>query len=186
MAQTLVPRESAEYFEILSEIFADFVHKSAPAHESNGSGDITPSLVQCLQYIYQHGPSSIRRIASGLSVSLPAASQLVDRLVQKELVTREHSLEDRRLAKVDLTKAGRQIVLGTRKARSEWLHDILDKMPEENKKALVKGLEEFVEVALESTGHFEEACAHCGIDHLAFCIVSKVRAATTGKPMEEF
>ena len=181
----MVPRNSVEYLEILSSVFAELVRKEA-VHEVRSADDVTPSLVQCLQYIYLHGPSSIRRIAAGLSITVPAASQLVDRLVQKNLVTREHRPEDRRFAKVDLTDSGRTLVGEARAARMAWLREIAAKMPEDRRAALVNSLEEFIRAALEARGNVDEACVRCGIDHLAFCVVNKVRMSAAGEPVVEF
>ena len=186
MPQTLLARESAEYVEILSEVFAEIVRKSTIPSESTASADVTQSLVQCLQYVYLHGLSPVGKIASGLDVSIPAASQLVDRLVQKSLVSRQHSDKDRRLARVELTDKGRRIVLENRDARLKWLRDILMRMPENNRKALVDSVECFIQAALETTGNFGEACVRCGIDHLAFCVVNKSCKEATGKSMQEY
>lgn len=186
MSQTTVPRESTEYLEILSDVFAELIRKAATTYETHGPGEITPSLAQCLQYIYLHGPSPIRKIAAGLSVSDPAASQLVDRLVQRNLVTREHSKEDRRLARISLTDEGLTLVEEARAARIQWLREILDKMPAERRSNLVDTLEEFIKLALEARGQVDEACVRCGIDHLAFCVVSRVHAQATGEPLEDY
>jgi DNA-binding MarR family transcriptional regulator len=186
MSQITLPRDSAEYLEILSDVFAEIVRKAAAARENHGAGEVTHSLAQCLGYIYLHGPSSIRKIAAGLSITVPAASQLVDRLVHKGLVVREHSREDRRLARVDLTDEGRAVVADARSARMAWLREILDRMSPERRSALVDSLEEFIRIALEAGGHVDEACVRCGIDHLAFCIVGRTHATTTGEPLEEF
>jgi len=185
MSQTVLPRDSVEYLEILSDVFAELVRKEAAQEDRSGS-DITPSLVQCLEFIYLHGPSSIRKIASGLSITVPAASQLVERLVRKDLVTREHAREDRRLARVDLTEGGRRVVRRARSARATWLREILAQMPAERRAALVDSLEEFIRSALEARGNVDEACVRCGIDHLAFCIVNRAHISATGEPIERF
>lgn len=186
MSSTILPKDSVEYLEILSGVFVELVRKAASTRESHGSDDITPSLIQCLQHIYLHGPSSIRRIATGLSITFPAASQLVERLVRKGLVTREEGKEDRRFANVNLTDEGRSAVMEARASRSKWLRDILDKMPEERREALVDNLEEFIRIALETTGSIEEACIRCGINHVAFCVVNKAKISKTGEPLGEF
>lgn len=184
MSETALHRQSAEYFEILSEVFAGLVARSQASRE--GCGDITPSLVQCLQFIYLHGPSTIRKIASGMSITVPAASQLVERLVQKNLVTREHSTEDRRRARVELTEHGRLAIIEARSARIKWLDDLLVKLPDEKREALVDSLEEFIRIALESSSNSEDACARCGIDHLAFCVVNTARVASTGEQIKDY
>ncbi|MBI2844359.1 MAG: MarR family transcriptional regulator [Armatimonadetes bacterium] len=182
---TTLPRDSVEYLEILSDVFAEIVRRTA-AREDHTAGEITPALVQCLQYIYLHGPSSIRKIGEGLSVTFPAASQLVNRLVQKNLVTREHSARDRRLARVDLTQEGRSVVSEARKARAEWLQTVLDNMSARERASLVDSLEEFIRAALDTSGRVDEACARCGIDHLAFCVVNRVHENRTGEQIDKF
>jgi DNA-binding MarR family transcriptional regulator len=184
--QTILARESAEYLEILADIFAEIVRRGTTAREVHKDSEITPALVQCLQYIYLHGPSPIRKIASGLSITIPAVSQLVDRLVRKNLVTREHCMEDRRLASVELTAEGRVIVEEVRSARTAWLRDILCKMPEDKRSELVESLEEFIRLSLEAGGNIDDACVRCGIDHLAFCVVNKARMNATGEQIKEY
>ncbi|HPP73845.1 MAG TPA: MarR family transcriptional regulator [Armatimonadota bacterium] len=186
MNETTLSRESIEYLEILSSVFAEIVRKEAASCESNSDSSITPSLVQCLQYIYLHGPSPVRKIATGLAITVPAASQLVERLVRKGLVNREHNKQDRRFASVSLTEEGIAVVQHARSARTAWLREVLNKMPEDKRRELVDTLEEFIKLILESSGNVDEACMRCGIDHLAFCIVNKVSVETTGKPMIEF
>lgn len=185
MEQSTLPRESVEYLEILSDVFAELVNK---VEDGNGreNGDITPSLAQCLEFLYLHGASPIRRIASGLSITVPAVSQLVERLVLKNMVTREHNQEDRRLARVELTTEGREWIVRARSSRMEWLRDILGRMSESRRQSLVDSLEEFIRIALETSGHVDEACVRCGIDHLAFCVVNKAHQRATGEQMEAF
>lgn len=186
MSETLISRESVEYLEILSDVFVELIRKASVGYEANSGDDITQSLVQCLQFIYLHGPSSIRKIATGLAITVPAVSQLVDRLVQKNLVIREHSEIDRRYARVSLTNEGSEVVRGARASRTTWLKAIMEKLPAEKRELLVDSLETFIETALETSGMVQEACVRCGIDHLAFCVVNKAHVATTGEPLGEY
>ncbi|MEN6519793.1 MAG: MarR family transcriptional regulator [Armatimonadota bacterium] len=186
MNKNTLSKNSVEYLEILSAIFAELVRKAASAREPEASEDITPSLIQCLQHIYLHGPSSIRKIATGLSITFSAASQLVERLVRKGLATREESKKDRRFASVNLTDEGRSVVMEARAARSRWLRDIFDKIPDDRRETLVDNLEEFILLALETRESIEEACVMCGIDHLAFCVVNRASISKTGEPLGEY
>src|SRR5512140_1993868 len=98
MAPDTVQRDSSDYLELLAEVFAEIVQRGMESRYIGKTSDpeVTPALMQCLQYIYLHGPCSIGRIAEGLSVSVPASSQLVDRLAHRNLVSRQESDEDRR------------------------------------------------------------------------------------------
>jgi DNA-binding MarR family transcriptional regulator len=188
--QNVLERQSTEYIEILAEVFAEIVQKGAQANhgrEKAGSDvDVTPSLVLCLQYLYLHGEASVRKIARGLGVSLPAASQLVERCVKKGMAVRAENESDRRLATVYLTDKGRELVSDLRNRKSEWFSTLLESMSDEKRAALVDSLEEFIKLALmKNEGSIEGACVRCGIDHLAFCVVNRAHVAATGEPVED-
>lgn len=189
MPGSKVSRDSNEYAEILAEVLAETVRKSAgkAMGVECGSEEVTPALMECLQYVYLHGPSPIRQIAYGLEISLSAASQLVDRLVRKELATRRENQTDRRLTQVELTDTGRDAVRQMRQRKSEWFDSVLDSMPAERRRWLRDGLESFLEAALTGTSNPESACCKCGMEHVSFCVVNKVKnAAQSAKlPREE-
>lgn len=63
-----------------------------------------------LHYLRAEGSQSVTAIADHLQLSLAATSHLVERLVQRGLVTRSEDLSDRRQKRVDLTAEGRTLV----------------------------------------------------------------------------
>jgi DNA-binding MarR family transcriptional regulator len=188
MSPDTVERDSEDYLELLAEVFSEIVQKGAENRyvAKASDGEVTHALMQCLQYIYLHGPCSIRRIAEGLSVSVPASSQLVDRLAHRELVSRHESEEDRRLTRVELTDAGRDVVRQARSERGEWFKQVCERLPRERRSALMEGLEEFILLAATTEQDVEKACVKCGIDHLAFCVLNRAHVAAVGKPLENY
>lgn len=176
-----IARNSAEYAEILAEVFAETVQKAASDAmcSEGGKNDITPSLMECLQYVYLHGPSPIREIACGLEMSLSAGSQLVDRLVKKDLVTRRESETDRRLATIEVTASGREVVRQMRERRSKWFEAVVSGMPESRRKSFLDGLESFLGIALANEENVERACVRCGMEHVSFCVINKIKGART-------
>ncbi len=168
-------RDSAEYAEMLAEVFVEALKKSVDA-ACACDHEVTPALTECLRYVYLHGPSPIRQIAAGLEISLSAASQLVERLVKKELVTRRDNEEDRRLSRVELTEQGEEHVRLTRRRLTEWFDAIYDGMSPAQKKSFREGLEAFLRIALASEDNPDRACTRCGIEHTASCVVSKVKS----------
>lgn len=184
MSDSTLPRESADYLEILTDVFSEVIDEQSCKSES--SDDITPSLAQCLQFVFLHGQSPIGKIAAGLSITVPAASQLVDRLVQKQLVLREIRSEDRRQSYVTLTDAGKSFAEHNKAARTDWFKSIMAGMSDDKRASLVDGLEEFIRVAIEKGSDAECACVRCGIEHVAFCVVSKAHLDTTGEQMKDF
>ena len=180
-------RGSIEYVEILAEVFAEIVRKAVKStHDTKRTADVTPALMECLNYVFLHGPSGVGRIAGGLSISMPAASQLVERLVRRGLATRQDSDKDRRSARVELTDAGRELVAQAREDREKWFRNIWEKLPSDIRTRLVECLEEFISVALTTEQDVDNACVKCGIEHLAFCILNKAHVAATGEPVESY
>ena len=172
--------DSAEYAEMVAEVFIDTVRKSAGRLTCPGdSAELTPALMECLQYVYLHDTSHVCEIASGLEMSLSGASQLVDRLVRKSMITRSENERDRRLTRIDLTQAGREAVKQMRRRKSEWFDAILEAMPHSQRKAFREGLESFLKVALSGEDNIDRACVKCGMEHAPFCVVSKVRSKRT-------
>lgn len=177
MSKVNIVRDSAEYAEILSEVFAETVRGSEDdimncEDECEG---VTPSLMQCLQYVYLHGSCSVRAIAGGLEVTVSAASQLVDRLVRKELVTRRENESDRRYLLVELTNQGRDLARNMRSRRSRWFEDVFSKMNPDMLASFVDSIEGFLKIALADDPDVEHACSKCGRDHVNFCVVNEVK-----------
>ena len=172
-----VTRDSKQYAEVLAEVFLDTVRRAeADVAESEMSKqDITPSLLECLQYVYLHGPSHIGEIARGLEITLPAGSQLVDKLVKRELATRRESNTDRRTIAVELTAAGRAAVRAFRKQKSEWFASVIESLSRDEMQAFVDGLEGFLGAALEDDESVDHACVRCGMKSVPFCIVKRIK-----------
>jgi DNA-binding MarR family transcriptional regulator len=65
---------------------------------------LTLPQVKALIYLYNNGDRSMSELATGLAVSLPSASELVDRLIDRGLVERIPDASDRRRVIVTLTE----------------------------------------------------------------------------------
>jgi len=63
-----------------------------------------------LHFLRAEGTQSVSAIAHHLQLSLAATSHLVERLVQRGLLTRSEDPSDRRQKRVDLTTEGRALV----------------------------------------------------------------------------
>jgi hypothetical protein len=90
-----------------------------------------------------------------------AAVKLVDRLLKKELVTREQSPSDHRQSLLQVTEAGRRLVIAARSERVQRLEDVLAKMSSEDRKGLIRGLERFIEAASRDERAIYAVCHSC-------------------------
>jgi DNA-binding MarR family transcriptional regulator len=86
-------------------------------HEAN----LTMPQVVSLHVLRHLGPLGISELAGHLRLSTSAASSLVDRLVERELVHRAEDPEDRRQKRVALAPAGVALVADLTSARAREL-----------------------------------------------------------------
>ncbi len=93
-----------------------------------------------LQGLHQHGPHEVTAFAEIMQVSPAGASQMVERLVQQGLVTRQQVSSDRRVREVHLTDAGRALVEAANNARLIWLEEIVDALPDSRRAAVREAL----------------------------------------------
>jgi DNA-binding MarR family transcriptional regulator len=68
--------------------------------------DITMPQMKIMLFLYLHGPMRMSDLASGLNVTLPTATSLVDKLVEKNFLVRETQPDDRRVVLCLLSKEG--------------------------------------------------------------------------------
>lgn len=81
------------------------------------------SQVNALIHIHHQG-GGVTDLGEHLGISSAAASQLLERLVQQELILRTEDPEDRRVKQLVLTEKGIQTIHEGFKARLGWLNDL--------------------------------------------------------------
>ena len=84
--------------------------------------DITVEQFHVLRHV-RRGMGSVSELATAKNISRPAISQAVDILVNKGLLTRVQSAEDRRYVKVALTTAGNSLLDAVFKETRQWLKE---------------------------------------------------------------
>jgi DNA-binding MarR family transcriptional regulator len=142
------PKEMAEIAEIVGHEF--------PA-EGIGGG-ISVGHVQILISLAK-GPRSVGQLAESVGVSPPAATQLVDRLVEHGMVERRHDEKDRRVVLVDYVPRMHDVARRIVASRKEKLEDTFSSLTDEEAEAFLKGLKLLAEgfgVAFGSPGYGEE------------------------------
>lgn len=72
--------------------------------------DLSFSQMTALHHLRAHSPATVTLLSESTRLSLPAASHLLERLVQRGLVTRQENPENRREKLVALTGAGRDVL----------------------------------------------------------------------------
>jgi len=71
--------------------------------------DITMRQYRAIMFLGE-GPASMSKLANSIGASLPSTTGLVDRLVQRGVVSRHEAPHDRRLVMCELTPKGREVI----------------------------------------------------------------------------
>ncbi len=160
-----------EQFQRIARLFCQAVLSRVlkPALDELAKQDLTQVQLSCIRFVHQHPESSVGMIADGLRVSAAAAAKLIDRLVKKNLLTREEDPHDRRVLKIRLTPEGLKLLENVCSLEAEFFTSILKRMPSESLTGLEHGMADFLKAALENPEQVDEICLKCGWDHDLNC-----------------
>jgi DNA-binding MarR family transcriptional regulator len=109
--------------------------------------ELTYSQAQVLFYVEQHSGCIMGEVAKAYDVTLPAITQIVDRLEQKGFLTRRNDPADRRVYPLDLTTEGEILVRELHALQIEGLMPVLAKMSSRDRGCVLRGLEALVKAA---------------------------------------
>lgn len=84
-----------------------------------------------LHFLSAEGGHSVSAIAEHLNLSLGATSHLVDRLVQRDLLTRVEDPHDRRQKRVAIAPEGAAVVLNIQQRAAVAFEELLEPLPSE-------------------------------------------------------
>jgi DNA-binding MarR family transcriptional regulator len=101
--------------------------RSTKAWSENGG--ITVPQMSALSILRDQGPLTLRALAEAVGVSAPATSQLVDRMVQNGLVSREEDTTDRRRTRLSATSKSTAVLARIGKARRDHFELALEELP---------------------------------------------------------
>lgn len=94
---------------ILSRVEGIF-HQLLPlAHRELLDLDLTAPQLKVVLLLHLNGSSKMSSLAASLGVTMATATGIVDRLVEREVVTRENSKEDRRVVICQLSARGQEL-----------------------------------------------------------------------------
>lgn len=129
-------RDAEKFTAAIQAIFPKLMHylNAEENRELTGLG-ITPSQINALLVLYFHEDLTMGKLSSEIYLAESAATRLVNRLVNLNLVKRRGDDKDRRVVRVTLTSYGRQLsrlVFERRSFRFNNLAENLDPAEREN------------------------------------------------------
>ncbi len=110
---------------------------------------LSVTQIAALFQIRRKGTSSVSDIGDELQVTNPAASQLLERLVQQGLVARSEDPVDRRLKQIALTRRGDSLLREGLQARQKWLEELVKTMQPDEQAQVIAALDILIERAQE-------------------------------------
>ncbi len=108
--------------------------------------------IKAMLYLYRQGHCTVGELAAKVGVSMPAASELIDRLVDDGFVEREVNPADRRQVLLGLTPRARSYGAEIHALRRAQIQATLDRLLPEEREAFVRGLTVLAEVLGEDPG----------------------------------
>jgi len=129
-------RDTDKFTAAIQAIFPKLMHylNTEESRELTGLG-ITPSQINALLVLYYHDNLTMGKLSQEIYLAESAATRLINRLVNLNLVKRRGDENDRRVVRVTLTSYGRQLsslVFERRSFRFNNLAQHLDQSEREN------------------------------------------------------
>jgi len=102
---------------------------------------LSMSHIGALFHIHSEGKCGVTELGNHLDVTSAAASQMLERLVQQELILRTEDPNDRRGKQIVLTEKGGRVLEEGIRARQKWLDDLTETLSDGEKEAIMPALE---------------------------------------------
>lgn len=108
--------------------------------------EVTPSQMNALFALYGVADLPMGELAEQLGLTESAATRLVDRLINMNLVRRERDDQDRRVVRVRLSSYGKQLAELVFERRQEQFSRFAERLDQTSRDALILGLSQLLSV----------------------------------------
>ncbi len=112
--------------------------------------ELTLPEFKVIQFLDRRGPCIMREIADHLGMAVSTMTGIIDRMVKKELVTRERPEDDRRIVKVELAERGRQAEEWHMSEHKRITKAILERLNKEDQDALLDIMKKAIQFDLNT------------------------------------
>jgi DNA-binding MarR family transcriptional regulator len=109
--------------------------------------DFTISQLKALMLLEYHGELAVSELGKLLHLSNPAASILVQQIVDQNMVERSEDSRDRRRTLVRMTAKGSELIIGRHRQTEEKLRRWLSQLSGDDLLAVARGLNTLASVA---------------------------------------
>jgi DNA-binding MarR family transcriptional regulator len=102
--------------------------------------------IKALFYIYNRGCTTSGKLAAAMDVTPPNVIHILDRLLEKDLITRTRDSHDRRVFLLRITPRGEELVAGLRRKRKERMTELFNRLTNEEAAIVTQALKLMVKV----------------------------------------
>lgn len=140
-------RDAEKFTAAIQAIFPKLMHylNAEENRELTGLG-ITPSQINALLVLYFHDDLTMGKLSQEICLAESAATRLVNRLVNLNLVKRRGDDNDRRIVRVALTSYGRQLSSLVFERRSHRFNNLAQRLSKTERENLIVSLQAVMRV----------------------------------------
>ncbi len=140
-------RDTDKFTAAIQAIFPKLMHylNAEESRELTGLG-ITPSQINALLVLYYHDNLTMGKLSQEIYLAESAATRLINRLVNLNLVKRRGDENDRRVVRVTLTSYGRQLSSLVFERRSFRFNNLAQRLDQSERENLVVSLQAVMRV----------------------------------------
>jgi DNA-binding MarR family transcriptional regulator len=109
--------------------------------------DVTMPQLKIMFLLFVDGPKRMSDLAADLGVTLATATGLADRLVERDIVTRESQPDDRRVVLCRLSRSGQRYISRIWESAGDHMKKLLRSLDIGNLKSLTAALEAMMAAA---------------------------------------
>jgi DNA-binding MarR family transcriptional regulator len=109
--------------------------------------ELTYAQAQVLSHVQHHPGCLVSDVARAYAVTLPAVSQVVDRLADKRFLVREVDPRDRRATRLRVTRTGDALARALASVQVEGLAAVLAHLSADERRKAIAGLDALVSAA---------------------------------------
>ena len=136
------------YLSTFDEWVDIFMHRSMRRfiHHARKSG-LSMSMIGALFHLHRADNIGVTDLGEHLGVTSAAASQMLEKLVQQDLIERSEDPDDRRVKKLLLTKKGCQVLEEGLRAQKGWLIEFNNSLSGEEKQQITASMQLMIDKA---------------------------------------
>ena len=133
--------ETTSFLKIVQQWMDTFMHRSMRNwSQFVKSTGLTMPQFSILMQLYHKGACGMSELSEGFGITPAAASQLVEKLVQADLIARTEDPTDRRAKQVGLTSQGKQLLEHGIAERYRWMDALDENLSSEEQKIVAEAL----------------------------------------------